>query len=90
MCRCPAGSVDHEEQFHEVIAGRKSTLDQENYITPNTFQKSGLYLSVAETLNTDFSLLAAILFTNLLGQFLRSCTGENFGGRLHNENVRRR
>ena len=56
---------------------------QENEIPADAFQEDGLDLSVTEFLNIDFTERAAVALTDLFGQLLRACAGENFSGWVH-------
>jgi hypothetical protein len=43
------------------------TLNQENEIAPDALYKSWEYLTIAESLNIDFSEPAAVTFADLFG-----------------------
>ena len=56
---------------------------QENKIPADAFQEDGVYLSFAEFLNIVFTEWVAVAFTDLFGQLLGACAGENFSGWVH-------
>lgn len=77
--RSPTGSVDHQEQLHQILNRGKRALYEENIVAPNTFQKDWTNLAIAEALDIDLTKLCAISMANLLRQLLRSGAGEYFG-----------
>lgn len=68
--------IDHQQQFHEVIGGRKSTLHKEHIIASDAFEENGLKLTVAEFLDIDFANGGAKALGNFFCQLLRPGAGK--------------
>ena len=49
VSRCAFGGIDHQQQFHQVVGGRKGGLDEEAGGSPYTFGIGRLEFTVAET-----------------------------------------
>jgi len=65
ISRSPFCGIDHQEQFHQVVGGRISTLDQEYKAAADAFLEFHVDLPVTETLDIDLPQRFSELFGDL-------------------------
>ena len=62
----PLGGIDHQEQFHQVVAGRTGGLHEIDRLPANGLLEIGAELAVGEAVDTQVAYLAAQFFTDAL------------------------
>ena len=70
--------IDHQQQLHQIVAGRTSGLHQINRLTANGLLKIGTELSIRETIQMDFTELAPQFVANTAGKTLTLGTCKDF------------